>query len=626
MKRILKASAAFALATTLIFSGAGMASATEEVTPTPEVSAEAQVTETPAPAVEEAVVPEEVTAPAPAEVVETPEVAPAPAAPQAEVTTTDAQPQAPPVAAKKPRETYVTALWEGTDVQWPKGGQTLFGSVKHDDKALNKSWIKYQELKPCTVYQGDLYVDDKITKALLKGGKLYGPNRPKESWPDGVYQGSYSVVFKTPCDIPVTGQPVISVTTPTCEANVVNVSWTIPAGLSIAGYTGTGTKTAAELGLNVGDNTFPVDVTKGYSYNGPATVTVKVPPLKTDEECVTPAVPTAVITAVCGSADLTLTNPASSKYGQITASFVVNVDGKFHKAYSVEAGKTITDTLTFAEDTGIHKVEVFQSGTSEWKSIAKATVESDCIPPKPDTKIEFTEWVDGEYECSATEVPQTRTKSVTTYELVDNKWVAQAPVVTTDTQTRPLTEAEQEAADIECAGPQPENKVTHTEWVTGEYVCGDTTVQITRSVTSTEYVLVEGAWVPEGESETTTQTETRDLTAEEIAELECPVVVPPVETCDDFDTQEEAQAAFDSDPVKYAGLDGDKDGLACDTKPTDTPEPTPAPEVTGLAATGGELPLVLGGLGVLALIAGGVAIYLSRRKKATEVADSVDAE
>ena len=61
------------------------------------------------------------------------------------------------------------------------------------------------------------------------------------------------------------------------------------------------------------------------------------------------------------------------------------------------------------------------------------------------------------------------------------------------------------------------------------------------------------------------------------------------------------------------------------------PKPVSAPVKAAvvddsLAATGGELPLVLGGLGVLALIAGGLAVYFSRRKKATEVADSVDAE
>lgn len=705
MKRILKASAAFALATTLIFSGAGAASATEEVTPTPEVSAEVQ-----APAetstVEEAVVTPEVAAPAPAEAVEAPVVETAPAEPQAEVVTTDAQPQAPPVAAKtvaalpsvtvardlltwewnkeavinlgsvtltKPagghnnikvsgspskitifsnggeqdrtgqsvlnglyssdiqwvkiegegvtngtvvtppveKVSYVTVLWEGTDVQWPKDGQTLVDSVKHDDKVLNKSWIDSHKFKPCTTYQGDLYVDDATTKALLDGGKLYGANNPKESWPDGVYQGSYSVVFKTDC-----APALIEIPYPTMLANEVcgaqndpvftdpewvkqygslvngpwidtkyknqNGKWVVDGSAQIKPefrkthiWAGTaGTDKSSYLRWQMYPGTAP------FVHEDTATV---CPPVEV------PANPKADITAICGAADITLTNPQKDGEANKTASYVVEVDGKFYGAYAVEPNKSETVKLTFPEDSGDHKVEVFQSGTSEWKSIAKATVESDCIPTKPDTKVEFSEWVDGEYECTATEVPQTRTKSVTTYELVDNKWVAQAPVVTTETQTRPLTAEEQEAADIECAGPQPENKVTHTEWVTGEYVCGDTTVQITRTETVTEYVREGAEWV-EGESVDNFQTETRALTEDEIAELECAVTPPVTET------------------------------------PAPSATPTPAPEASGLAATGGELPIVLGGLGVLALVIGGAVIYLSRRKKTDEVAESVDAE
>jgi len=80
----------------------------------------------------------------------------------------------------------------------------------------------------------------------------------------------------------------------------------------------------------------------------------------------------------------------------------------------------------------------------------------------------------------------------------------------------------------DCIPPKPDNKVTETQWQTGEYVCGDTTVQITREITTTEYTLVEGQWV-EGESVTVPQTETRDLTKNEIDALNCEVVIPPTE-------------------------------------------------------------------------------------------------
>lgn len=39
--------------------------------------------------------------------------------------------------------------------------------------------------------------------------------------------------------------------------------------------------------------------------------------------------------------------------------------------------------------------------------------------------------------------------------------------------------------------------------------------------------------------------------------------------CDDFDTQEEAQAVFDADPSDPNGLDGnDNDGIACESLPS----------------------------------------------------------
>lgn len=47
----------------------------------------------------------------------------------------------------------------------------------------------------------------------------------------------------------------------------------------------------------------------------------------------------------------------------------------------------------------------------------------------------------------------------------------------------------------------------------------------------------------------------------------------PEQTCDDFATAEEAQAAFDTDPVALANLDGDGNGIACeelfDVEPVD---------------------------------------------------------
>ncbi|QWY84085.1 hypothetical protein SEA_A3WALLY_278 [Microbacterium phage A3Wally] len=733
MKRILKASAAFALATTLIFSGAGMASATDEATPAPEVSAEAQVTPTEAPAVEEAVVTEQVTAPAPAEAVETPEVTPAPAEPQAEVQTTDAQPQAPPVAAKTaPQKTSVCTSHGVSDGVTPysvtKDGITLpAGCFFEDNGHVNiktsagpkgihfesrnnqpsGQWIG-QSFLPWSAFglSGDFCVSwvqmSAFNEHFGEGGqKPVCTNPPFEvkevcatwetksvskDWPQTILSKDCGFVPEQRCEpykiqfdkywirdaadqayfdslkglnssaddqslephdyylkvIPAKDctPALIEIPYPTMLANEVcgaqnDPVFTDPEWVKQYGSLVNGpwidTKYKNQNGKWVVDGSAQIkpEFRKTHIWAGTAgtdkssflrwqmypgtapfvhedTATV-CPPVEV------PANPKADITAICGAADITLTNPQKDGEANKTASFVVEVDGTFYGAYAVEPNKSETVKLTFPEDSGDHKVEVFQAGTSEWKSIAKETVKSDCIPPKPETKVEFSEWVDGEYECTATEVPQTRTKSVTTYELVDNKWVAQAPVITTETQTRPLTAEEQEAADIECAGPQPENKVTYTEWKTGEFVCGDTTVQITRTETVTEYVREGAEWV-EGESVDNFQTETRALTEEELASLEC--AVPPVETCADFESQEDAQAAFDSDPVKYAGLDGDKDGIACETVvPPTTPTPvTPAPvtETGDLAQTGGAFPWTLAGLAAL-LVAGG-AVLAKRRQ------------
>lgn len=91
--------------------------------------------------------------------------------------------------------------------------------------------------------------------------------------------------------------------------------------------------------------------------------------------------PTAVITAVCGEATFTLTNPLIADANQLTASFVVNVDDEFYGAYAAAAGEHVSDTVTFAEDTGDHLIEIYQAGTSEWKLIASGTTTSDCVTP-----------------------------------------------------------------------------------------------------------------------------------------------------------------------------------------------------------------------------------------------------
>ena len=69
--------------------------------------------------------------------------------------------------------------------------------------------------------------------------------------------------------------------------------------------------------------------------------------------------------------------------------------------------------------------------------------------------------------------------------------------------------------------PQPKDKVVEGDWIVGQFDCDDTQVTETRTVSTTPYVWVAGAWV-EGETVESTEEQVRDLTEEELASLECP--------------------------------------------------------------------------------------------------------
>lgn len=73
----------------------------------------------------------------------------------------------------------------------------------------------------------------------------------------------------------------------------------------------------------------------------------------------------------------------------------------------------------------------------------------------------------------------------------------------------------------------PEDEVTVGEWTTGEYDCDDTTVTETREVTTTTYTLNRETGEVTAASSTATEERTRDLTADEIAALNCPTPTTP---------------------------------------------------------------------------------------------------
>lgn len=186
----------------------------------------------------------------------------------------------------------------------------------------------------------------------------------------------------------------------------------------------------------------------------------------TSTPCEIPVVaanPQASIEAVCGAADVTLTNPQKEWESNKTASFVVEVDGEVYDAYSVVGNGTETVSLTFDEDSGTHVVEVFQAGTSEYKSIAKAEVPSDCIVPQPEDEV-TQEQVTPIIPCDAVagdEIETTTTVTTTPYVLVEGEWVLGEPVVTTEDSTYVVTE-ENVANTEDCAvvTPPTEEKPT----------------------------------------------------------------------------------------------------------------------------------------------------------------------
>lgn len=60
--------------------------------------------------------------------------------------------------------------------------------------------------------------------------------------------------------------------------------------------------------------------------------------------------------------------------------------------------------------------------------------------------------------------------------------------------------------------------------------------------------------------------------------------------CDDFDTQQAAQAELDADPSDPHGLDADDDGIACEDLPSDGEGAAAEDDATGDDADDGEVP------------------------------------
>ena len=283
-------------------------------------------------------------------------------------------------------------------------------------------------------------------------------------------------------------------------------------------------------------------------------------------------------------------------------------------------------------------------------------------PSTPEPKVEYTNWQDSEWVCGDTEVTQTRTKTTTPYKVVvqDGKYVTVVDTanikVVTETQTRPLTDAEIES----CKPEIPEPKVTYTEWQDEAWVCGDTETTQNRTKTTTPYqvVLVSGStWkvVEDTENVTTTvETQTRALTEEEVESCK-PETPEPKVTYTEWqdeewvcgDTEVTQMRTKTTTPYKVVLVEGStwqviedtvniktvtenqtrpltKEEIeSCEVPPTTPPTTPPGVKTPPPSAHTGDLlsgssPLgsLALGFGVVSLIA--VAAFLARRRSAEQ--------
>lgn len=151
--------------------------------------------------------------------------------------------------------------------------------------------------------------------------------------------------------------------------------------------------------------------------------------------------------------------------------------------------------------------------------------------PEPTVKVTYSEWQDSEKDCVTKTVATERTEftSVMTqvWDETVKAYVDTEPVVTTKQEhsTRPMYPSELD----ECAGPQPEDRVTfsYSEWEQIKPACDATEAEWTRTETKTTVssVLVNHEWVDSEPvvSEPVVQREKRAIAKEDV--VPCPITI-----------------------------------------------------------------------------------------------------
>ena len=167
-------------------------------------------------------------------------------------------------------------------------------------------------------------------------------------------------------------------------------------------------------------------------------------------------------------------------------------------------------------------------------SISADEYPTDCAPPppvipeQPAPIVEVTKTSRTDCDAKTVTTVTTTTTTGTVYDAASNTWVATSPVVVVTSETRNAKPSE--LGTQYCPPPMPDAVVETTEQV-GEYTCGDTTVDVTITTVTTPWRLIAEPlyhWVLDGENEATVVTHRTDtLTPEQIAALNCLVIVPP---------------------------------------------------------------------------------------------------
>ena len=191
----------------------------------------------------------------------------------------------------------------------------------------------------------------------------------------------------------------------------------------------------------------------------------------------------------------------------------------YHPNTGAADGTTLRVEL---EATGYYSVDWVQvNGTNyHWQEGLVCGQPDTPQPPRPADKVTETPWVDGQFACDDVSVTQTRTVTTTPYVWDGEQWVLDTENATTEQQTgsRALGEDEYYTCPVDNPQPpRPDAKVVEGDWADGTWYCDDTSVTMTRTVTTTPYIWDGDAWVLDtANAQTSVEALLRDLLPSEV--------------------------------------------------------------------------------------------------------------